>query len=93
MLKNKKIYTIPIAAFLAMIFTTSFILKLPICNQVPISYMDALFEAASNVTATGSNVVDLSSQFTFFRTASNPSCNAGWRDWIYVIFFCDVYGK
>lgn len=65
MLRKKKIYTIPIIAFLVIICVITLLLKLPICNKRSISYIDALFEAASNVTATGSNVVDISQQFTF----------------------------
>ncbi len=64
MLKNKKIYVIPIFGFLAMILVTTLLLKLPMCNQQNISYIDAFFEAASMITATGSNVVILPEQFT-----------------------------
>ena len=65
MLKNKKIYAIPIFGFLLMILITSLLLKLPICNKQNIYYIDALFEATSAISATGSNVIDISTQFTF----------------------------
>ena len=65
MLKNKKIYVIPIFGFLAMIVITAILLKIPVCNNAKISIMDAFFEATSMITATGSTVVDFSKQFTF----------------------------
>ncbi len=65
MLKNKKIYVIPIFGFLAMIVVTTILLKFPICNNAKISIIDAFFEATSMITATGSTVVDFSKQFTF----------------------------
>lgn len=66
MFKHKKIYMMPIIGFLAMILITTLILKLPICNKTQISSIDALFEATSAVTATGSSVKDLAQQFTFW---------------------------
>lgn len=66
MLKNKKAYVLPVGMFFALILVVAVLLKLPISNNGDISFVDAFFEAASNVTATGSNVVDLSQQFTFF---------------------------
>ena len=66
MFKHKKIYILPIVGFLGMILITAMLLKLPICNHKAISSMDALFEASSAVTATGSSVKDLSTQFTFW---------------------------
>ena len=66
MFKHKKIYMMPIIGFLAMILITTLILKLRICNKAQISNIDALFEATSAVTATGSSVKDLAQQFTFW---------------------------
>ena len=66
MLKNKKAYILPVGMFLVLILVVAVLLKLPISNNGKISFVDAFFEATSNVTATGSNVVDLSQQFTFF---------------------------
>ena len=65
MLRNKKIYVMPIVGFLLLILIITILLKLPICNKTSLSYIDAIFEATSNVTATGSNVTDVSEQFTF----------------------------
>lgn len=66
MFKHKKIYMMPIIGFLAMILITTLLLKLPICNKTQITNIDALFEATSAVTATGSSVKDLDQQFTFW---------------------------
>lgn len=66
MFKHKKIYMMPIIGFLAMILITTLLLKLPICNKTQITNIDALFEATSAVTATGSSVKDLEQQFTFW---------------------------
>ena len=66
MLKNKKIYRMPIIGFLGMILITACILKLPICHKDNLSIIDALFESTSMVTATGSTVVDISQKFTWF---------------------------
>lgn len=66
MLKHKKIYIMPMVGFLAMILVTTLCLQLPTCNQEQLSSIDALFEATSAVTATGSSVKDLSQQFTFW---------------------------
>lgn len=66
MLRNKKIYMMPIIGFLLMILLTTLILKLPICHKSELTSIDALFEAASMVTATGSNVVDVPQKFTWF---------------------------
>lgn len=65
MLKNKKIYGMPIVGFLLMILVTALILELPICHKTNLSLIDAIFESASMVTATGSTVVDISQEFTF----------------------------
>ena len=65
MLRNKKIYGMPIIGFLLMILVTALLLKLPICSKINMSFIDAVFESASMVTATGSTVVDISQEFTF----------------------------
>lgn len=65
MLKSKKIYGMPIIGFALMILVTALLLKLPICHKINISFIDAVFESASMVTATGSTVVDISQEFTF----------------------------
>ena len=65
MLKQKKIYILPILGMLLTILLTTLIFELPVCRNVELSYIDALYEATSLVTATGSNVVDISTDFTF----------------------------
>ena len=66
MSKQKKVYKMPILGFLLIIAITTALLRLSICNKMPIQTIDTLFEAASAVTATGSSVKDLSQQFTFW---------------------------
>ncbi len=66
MLRNKKIYVMPIVGFLFMILITAIILKLPVCHKDKLDWMDSFFESASMVTATGSSVVDISQKFTWF---------------------------
>lgn len=66
MLKNKKLYGMPIIGFLGMILVTSLLLRLPICYRTQMSYIDTMFEATSMVTATGSTVVDMAQEFTWF---------------------------
>lgn len=65
MLKNKKIYGMPIIGFFLMILVTALLLKLPLCHKTNMSFVDAVFESASMVTATGSTVFDISQEFTF----------------------------
>lgn len=65
MFKGKKIYSVPIFGFMIMIIITTFLLKLPICNNQSITFVDAIFQAASMITATGSSVVNNAEQFTF----------------------------
>lgn len=65
MLKQKKIYIVPIFGFLLTILITAIIFELPFCKTRPIAYIDSLYEATSLVTATGSNVVNISEDFTF----------------------------
>ena len=91
MLKNKKIYVIPIFGFLAMILVTTLLLKFPICNQQNISYIDAFFEAASMITATGSNVVTLSDQFTFLGQLVCLVAMQVRRHWLYAVFLAYFY--
>lgn len=45
------------------------LLKLPVATEVPVSWSDAVFTAASAVTVTGLAVVDTGSQFTLFGQA------------------------
>lgn len=67
--KNKKKFTsvhITALSFLLLIFVGSFLLSLPICNEKPISYIDALFTAVSSVCVTGLSTIVVSNQFTFW---------------------------
>lgn len=66
MLKQKKIYIVPILGFLLTILFTALIFELPFCKNRDLTYLDALYEATSLVTATGSNVVNISTDFTFW---------------------------
>lgn len=65
MFKQKKIYIVPIIGFLLTILITALIFELPICRNKEITYIDSLYEATSLVTATGSNVVNISNDFSF----------------------------
>lgn len=66
MSKNKnKIYKIPILGFLILIIIGSIFLKLPICNNNKISFIDSLFVATSGVCITGYTPVILANQFTW----------------------------
>lgn len=66
MSKSKsKLYKVPILGFLIIILLGAFILELPICNNNPISYIDALFVSTSGVCITGYTPVVLAEQFTW----------------------------
>lgn len=52
--------------FVAIILLGSCLLKLPIANNGSISFIDALFTAASATCVTGINTAVSASQFTFF---------------------------
>lgn len=62
---KKRLYKIPILGFLIIIFIGAVILKLPICNYQPISFMDSLFVSTSGVCITGYTPVVLVQQFTW----------------------------
>lgn len=66
MLKNKKVYLFTAMFFLITILIGAVLLKLPICNKSEICYTDAIFEATSGVTTTGTTVFDISKNFTFW---------------------------
>lgn len=51
-------------SFLVFIFIGSFVLMLPKCTHVPISYFDSLFVSTSAVCITGLSSVDIPSTFT-----------------------------
>lgn len=65
MLKGKKTYLIPIIGFELIILVGALLLYLPICNNEPISFRNALFTATSGLTTTGFSKVVLADQFNF----------------------------
>ena len=66
--KKVKLSTTQVIAlgFLGVIFLGSFLLYLPISNQEPIKYIDALFTAVTAVCVTGLITVFPATQFTLF---------------------------
>lgn len=66
MLHNKRIYFIPVIGFLIIIIVSSILLFLPISNNKPIEYHDALFIASSSVSTTGLTPLIAAEQFNFF---------------------------
>ena len=62
---RKKLYTVPILGFMLIILVGAVILKLPICNKMPINFIDSLFVATSGVCVTGFTTVVISEQFNF----------------------------
>lgn len=65
MLKTKRTYLIPIIGFALIILIGSFLLNLPVCNRVDMSFRDCLFVATSGITTTGITKGILVEQFTF----------------------------
>lgn len=65
MLKNKRIYIIPIIGFLLIILIASFTLYMPICNNQPINFLDSLFVTISGISTTGLTTVVVAEQFNF----------------------------
>ena len=63
MLKSKRIYLIPFLGFAILILLGALLLSLPICNNKPISAIDALFVSTSGVCVTGFSTVIISEQF------------------------------
>ena len=63
MFKNKKTYLIPIIGFALIILIGAVLLYMPICNNKPISFRDALFTSTSGVTTSGFSKVILEKQF------------------------------
>ncbi|MFC4411435.1 TrkH family potassium uptake protein [Chungangia koreensis] len=58
--------TVIAGSFLLLIIIGTFLLKLPIATEVPISWVDALFVATSGTTVTGLSVFDPGSTLTLF---------------------------
>lgn len=55
--------------YAALILVGSLLLRLPVAAEVPVSWSDAVFTAASAVTVTGLAVLDVGSDFTLFGQA------------------------
>lgn len=66
--KNIRRNTLKITAFgfLGVIFTGAVLLYLPVSNQQPVAFMDALFTSVTSVCVTGLVTVTPASQFTLF---------------------------
>ena len=53
-----------VVGFLGVIFLGGFLLWLPICNQQPIAFLDALFTSVTAVCVTGLITITPATQFT-----------------------------
>lgn len=65
MLKKKKSYVVPLVGFTVMIILGAIFLALPISNNTPIDFKDALFVSISAISCTGLSTVVLVEQFNF----------------------------
>ncbi len=65
MFKSKKTYLIPILSFVIFIILGTFLLSLPVCNNVKLSFGDAFYTAVSGVTTAGFLKFPLGTQFNF----------------------------
>ena len=77
------------------IFIGAIILSLPISNNKPIKFIDALFVSTTSVCVTGLTTVVVAEQFSLFRTNCNHAFNTNW--WFRVnelfSFIINVNGK
>ena len=64
MVKNKRLYLIPIKGFFSLILIGTVLLLLPVCNNKNISIIDSLFTATSSICVTGVSTVTISDQFS-----------------------------
>ena len=60
------------------IFIGAIILSLPISNNRPIKFIDALFVSTTSVCVTGLTTVVIAEQFSLFRTSSNYDSDTNW---------------
>ena len=67
--------------FLGVIFLGSILLYLPISNQEPIAYLDALFVSVSAVCVTGLVTIIPQTQFTLFGKSDSIDFDTDWRTW------------
>ena len=65
MLKKKKSYIVPFVGFSLMILSGAILLALPISNNMPIDFKDALFVSISAISCTGLSTVVPVEQFNF----------------------------
>ena len=65
MLKKKKSYLVPFIGFTLMIIVGAILLVLPISNNEPIEFKDALFVSISAISCTGLSTVVPVEQFSF----------------------------
>lgn len=72
--KTKKIRLTPtqtlVVGIILIILLGAILLKLPISNNRPISFLDSLFVATSSVCVTGLTTVVIAEQFSMFRTGN-----------------------
>lgn len=66
MLKNKKIYIVTVLFFLIVILIGANILRLPICSNIHLTEVNAIFEATSSLTGTGTTILNVSEDLTFW---------------------------
>lgn len=65
MLKNKRMYIIPIIGFLIIILIGAILLSLPMSNNKPINFLDSLFLSTSGICVNGFSTINISEQFNF----------------------------
>lgn len=89
MLKNKRIYIIPVLGFLILILFTSFLLVLPISSSKNVDWFNALFISTSAVSTTGFTTLNIAENFTilgqFFLIVSTQIGSLG-----FMIFFAFI---
>ncbi len=66
MLKQKRIYMIPVFSFILLILLFALVLILPISTKYGISFFNSLFIATSSITGTGLTTINIANNFTVF---------------------------
>lgn len=69
-----------VIGIIIIIFIGGIILSLPISNNKPIKFIDALFVSTTSVCVTGLTTVVIAEQFSIFRTSCNYVFDSNW--WI-----------
>ena len=67
-----------VIGIILIILIGAIILSLPISNNKPIKFIDALFVSTTSVCVTGLTTVVIVEQFSLFRTSSNYDFNTNW---------------